>query len=194
MDKSTQYWNNVWKERDKGNYTECNGEKFEFIQEQLKSRGPYIAPLKKLEVGCGSCMHMKILGFNNSAWLENYIGIDCSQTSIEIAQRWNINAQVGNIYDFESDEKFELFLFLDVLEHLEFHNKVAEKIKQLCADKFCIIGNVPLYLSHQEDDGYERPVDVNVINNFLRMCGIGKFANIVYGIKGYPYMWFEAQN
>jgi len=116
-----------------------------------------------------------------------------SENAIKIAKRWGINAEVGSIYDFESDEKFELFLFFDVLEHIEDHEKTAAQIKKLAADRYCIIGNVPLYLSHVEDDGYEMEMNVKVLVNFLKMAGTKKVAHIVYGIKGWPYMWFEAQ-
>ena len=197
---ATKYWDKEWKRRDKGRYTSCNAGKFEFVNKQLSSRSAHIAPLRTLEVGCGSCLHIKTLGFDHPEWKENYIGIDESPQAIEIANRWGINAEVANIYDFNPEtsispllRKFELFLFLDVLEHIEHHDIVAEQIKKLSADKFCIIGNVPLYLSHVEDDGYEREMNVNVIANFIRMVGINKFAHIVYGINGWPYMWFEAQ-
>ena len=190
---ATEYWNGEWKRRDKGRYTTCNAGKFEFINKTLASRAVHIAPLRTLEVGCGSCLHIKTLAFDHPEWKDNYLGIDESEEAIKIAQRWGINAEIGNIYTFKSPHKFELFLFLDVLEHIEHHDIVAEQIKKLSADEFCIIGNVPLYLSHVEDEGYEREMNVAVLSDFLRLVGIKKFSHIVYGIKGLPYMWFEAQ-
>jgi hypothetical protein len=126
-------------------------------------------------------------------WKEKYTGIDMSENAINIAKRWGINAEVGSIYDFKSDTKFQLFLFFDVLEHIENYEKTAEQIKKLADDRYCIIGNVPLYLSHVEDDGYEREMNVAVLANFLNMAGTKQLAHIIYGINGWPYMWFEAQ-
>lgn len=194
MDKATQYWNKEWKRRDEGHYTKCNTGKFQFIQKTLKSRASYIAPLETLEIGCGSCLHIKTLAFDHPEWKQNYIGIDLSETGIAIAKRWGINAEVASIYDFESDKKFELFLFFDSLEHLNDHNRVAAQIKKLAADRFCIMGNIPLYESHNDDSAYERKMDVTIVSRFLKKAGINKFAHIIYGVMGWPYMWFEAQN
>ena len=193
MDSATKYWNEEWKRRDQGNYTKCNGGKFQFIQERLNSRAAYIAPLKTLEVGCGSCLHVKTLSFEHPEWKENYLGIDLAEEGISIAKRWGINAEIDSIYDFKSDEKFQLFLFFDVLEHLKDHDRVSEQIKNLSADNFCVMGNIPLYESHNDDDAFERPMNVTDVSKLLNNAGIGKFINIIYGIKGWPYMWFEGQ-
>jgi 2-polyprenyl-3-methyl-5-hydroxy-6-metoxy-1,4-benzoquinol methylase len=190
---AVQYWNQEWVDRDKGRYTKCNGGKFKFVNEQLNSRASYIAPLETLEIGCGSGLHIKTLAFDHPEWAVNYTGIDLSENAVHIANRWGLNAEVGSIYDFKSDKKFELFLFLDVLEHIGDYNKTSKQIKKLAADKFCVIGNVPLYLSHSEDGAYEREMNVAVLAEFLNMVGFKQFAHIVYGINGWPYMWFEAQ-
>jgi len=190
---AVKYWDKEWSDRDQGRYTKCNGGKFKFIQEQLKSRAAHIAPLETLEIGCGSGLHIKTLAFDQPAWAANYTGLDMSEGAVHIAKRWGLNVEVGSIYDFKSDKKFELFLFLDVLEHIGDYEKLSKQIKKLAANKFCIIGNVPLYLSHSDDGAYERKMNVAILAEFLNMVGFNQFAHIVYGINGWPYMWFEAQ-
>jgi hypothetical protein len=65
------------------------------------------------------------------------------------------------------------------------------------ADKeYSIFGNIPLYLSESEIEGhYERNMTIHTVNRFLNYAGCaGKFMSQVYGINGFPYMWFEGSN
>ena len=59
----------------------------------------------------------------------------------------------------------------------------------LSGEELTIFGNIPLYLS--ECEGNERPMDINVVNKFLFMCGCTHRWHEIYGLNGYPYMMFE---
>jgi hypothetical protein len=140
-------------------------------------------------------------------WKKNYTGIDLSEKAVANARKLGIEAYVADIHcqnpRWSMDDglmeyhynAYELFLFLDSLEHIHHHVKLAEKVKQLAAEKFGIFGNVPLYHSvHAENEGIERPMNITLVARFLKKCGIDKFRHEVYGIHGWPYLWFEGYN
>ena len=190
----TAYWDKLWTDRcsvgDNGELR--NGEKAKYILEKLWMKPEYIH-MKKLDIGCGTCFHVASLMEGAREWGENYMGIDLSSTAIEVANHRGFNAHVMDISEV-TETGFELFLLLDTLEHIEYHEVCANKIKEISAKHFAIYGNVPLYHSaHQiKDGGFEHKMDVHVVHKFIQMCGIENFYHKVYGIMGYPYMIFEA--
>jgi len=187
-----QHWENEWTRRIGPNGTEFNTEKVDILCQELWSR-PYLANLIKLDVGCGTGYHAASMAAIYPQWKDTYYGIDLSESAIKKAESYGLEAYATDIYDVNPDflPDIETFMFLDVLEHIEDHERLAEKVKELAANKFMIFGNVPLYLTKSN---FERPIDVNDIGRFVAMCGIEKFSSTVYGVRGFPYLTFEAAN
>jgi len=195
-----EYWDHEWSRRIVEGGVLMNKEKFKYLVKQLWKR-PYLIPLRKLEVGCGSGVHIRELSSLCKEWSGNYTGFDLSETAVKFAKRQGLNVWHG---DITGDRKisqspyapvgpFQLFLFLDVLEHMTDHQAVAAKVRELAdPEGFIIFGNVPLYRSkHETEGGFEREMDIHVLRKFMEACGIEKFDHHVYGIDGWPYMIFE---
>jgi hypothetical protein len=193
VSEETRYWDKQWAERTQSEVVSRNRGKFDKIISELWHR-PHYAPLQKLDIGCGPAEHaavMRDLYFN---WTSGYKGIELSKVCAEVAgTKYNLPVEVGDIYKYENGHiKTELFLLLDTFEHIEFPDKLADKIKELAAEKFYVFGNIPLYHSDpSEHGGFEKPMDVNDVTSFLAMCGIDKVWYEVYGINGYPYLIWE---
>jgi len=94
-------------------------------------------------------------------------------------------------HDF-GEQRFDLFLFLDSLEHMENLKAISQKVRAIAADGFIIFGNVPLYPSHH-DTMAEYPMNINILKQFIYDCGLSGLHQRIYGINGYPYMVFEAK-
>jgi len=189
-----EYWDEKWRQRIRGDSVILNLAKAHYLLRYLWKKIDWF-PLEKLEVGCGSCYHAKIISNTCKEWLDKYTGIDLSPEAVKSAQRFGVNAIVADITTFESDRKYELFIFMDVLEHIEDHKATAEAVRRLAADRYYIFGNVPLYRSkHETEGGFERPMNISVLSAFIKSCGIEAFTHHIYGIDGWPYMRFEACN
>ncbi len=149
-----------------------------------------------LDVGCGPAVHSRMLSDTLVCWRENYTGIDISETAIASAKTQGLNVEVADIHFFQPDTKYELFLFLDSLEHIEDLELLAEKVKSLAAPKFTIFGNVPLCQeSHPHEAGAEYPMNIEILKIFLLNCGLTRIPlEEVYGIKGLPFLVFEGVN
>jgi SAM-dependent methyltransferase len=196
-----EYWDKEWTRRTaQPGMIRGNNTKAERLINALWKR-PFFIPMRKLEVGCGPCLHIQALRQWNPLWGENYIGLDLSEVAIRRAQEAGVRAFKKSILDFQLKEagfgfdgRFELFLFLDVLEHIEDHEGTAAKLRELGnPDGFMIFGNVPLYRSkHEQQGGFEREMNVDVLKAFLNAAGAGRFHHSIYGINGWPYMQFEA--
>ncbi len=163
--------------------------KFDQIAEFVKSV-EWVVEKPKLEVGCGSGLYAYLLNEMFPGWSDDYLGIDSSEKSVEIANKYfKLDIRQADIYDFRVDKKFDLFVFWDVLEHIEHHDKLSESMVALGSEDFSIIGNIPLYLSTH--GGFERPMDIDVVKRFGRMCGLNKIKDRIYGYSHHPYMTFH---
>jgi trans-aconitate methyltransferase len=172
-----------------------NHKKLEFLIRKILQR-PHYARMTILEVGCGPAVHSRMLAEVLIGWRENYTGIDISETAIKSARKHELNVEVADIHTFQSDTKYELFLFLDSLEHIEDLDALAEKIKALAAPEFTVFGNVPLCPSaHAIAEGAEYPMDIEILKVFLLNCGLTRMPlEEVYGIRGQPFLVFEGVN
>lgn len=187
----SEYWTESWKNRiTPENSVQMNKGKLRYILEYLWNRVDFIGK-EKLEIGCGTGIHAHILSTYLSGWSEKWTGLDLSEAAIEWAQNKNLNAHLLDIYEYETTKKFELFLLLDVFEHIRDRGLLARKIKGLADNEYTIFGNIPLYLSHGK---FEWPVDVNVVAEFLQIAGCKYFWHRIYGISGFSYMLFEGSN
>lgn len=196
IEEETKYWNEEWSKRTKGEIISRNRGKFNKIISELWRR-PHYAPLWKLDIGCGPAEHAHEMNKIYCNWLYGYYGLELSSRCVKEAyDRYGIEILEEDIYKFNIDKNinFGLFLLLDTFEHIEFPDKLAEKIKELADEKFYIFGNIPLYHSDPSGNGgFEKPMDINNIIEFLSMCGIEKMWHEVYGINGYPYLIWEGK-
>lgn len=188
---SPQYWDEIWGGRIKDpHHVDMNGEKLTFLMQQLWGRPEYTLK-DKLEIGCGTGIHAIRMRQYNPEWAEHWIGIDFSEKAVAWGKNLGLNVMQGDIYTQTFDKKFDAFLFLDVLEHIQDHDSLAKRLVEIGNEHFNILGNIPLYRS-EHSDHYERDMDVNVLGRFLKNCGFDGFYHKVYGIRGFPYMFFEA--
>ena len=188
-------WDNEWKSRTNEHGISRNLPKAKYICKKLWDR-PYLIPMKKLEIGCGESPHIAVLSKYCREWKENYVGVDASPYIVDIAVRKGLNVFCGDILDIDfNGKKFNLFLFLDVLEHIMDLERLAEKIKSLAEDDLVIIGNVPMAPNVQRDPEIEdRPVTLKELADFSGACGCETIDHEIYGSFGYPYLFFEATN
>lgn len=196
LSEETEYWNNQWAERTKADIVQRNRGKFDYLINELWKR-PHYTSLIKLDIGCGPAEHAAAMEKIYCNWTVRYLGLELSDVCIrEAKQRFSLHILKEDIYKFSKLEArpYELFLLLDTFEHIEFPLKLAEKIKELASDKFYIFGNIPLYHSDpSKKGGFEKPMDINDVYQFLNACGIDKIWYQVYGINGYPYLVWEGK-
>lgn len=193
--EQVDHWNGVWKGRIHGDSVAMNADKYRFLMKQLVIR-PYLAPMEKLDIGCGSGIHATRMAVFNPYWKLKWTGIDLSSEGIAMAQRHGMNAINGDVYDFDgAGKKYQVFLFLDSLEHFFDHERLGRKVAELADKEYIIIGNIPLYAS-QHGEQCEREVDCPTLVKFLKAanCVNMEPSVFIYGIKGYPYMFFETAN
>lgn len=188
---NAKYWDDTWSQRIKDpHHVDMNGEKLKHLIKQLWMRPEY-AIKDKLEIGCGTGIHTIRMRQYNPEWTKNWTGIDLSPKATEWGKNLGLNIIQGDIYTHTFDKKFDAFLFLDVLEHIKDHDRLAARLIEIGKEHFNILGNIPLYRS-EHSDHYERDIDINVLGKFLKNCGFDGFYHEIYGIKGFPYMFFEA--
>lgn len=101
--------------------------------------------LNILEVGCGTGATLKYLKDNGIA---NYIsGIEIDSKTAEIAKNNLDNIIIGNIEEIELDKsfnkKFDVILFLDVLEHMVNPWEILSKVKNYLNKDGYIIISIP---------------------------------------------------
>ena len=185
------HWDKQWTERTI-NGLKMNVDKMSYIINEISKR-PHYSKATILDIGCGSGIHAAIMASKYPSWSANWFGIDLSSKAVETARSFGLNAKVSNIYSFESDLKFDAFLFLDVLEHIEDYTRLAKKIMSLANERYFIFGNIPLYsTSDHSNGGCEKSIGREELAQFLAMCGAKGFWQKIYGSFGFPYMIFEA--
>lgn len=191
----TEHWNKVWKDRIHANRVEMNMDKYYFMMKSMVSR-PYLAPMEKLDIGCGTGVHAAKLASFNPLWGLKWTGVDLSADAVAIARKYGMNAILADIYEFTGvGKKYKVFLFFDSLEHFFDHERLGKKIVELADKDHIVIGNVPMY-SSEHGDGCERMVSTLDLFKFLVWAGCTERppAVHIYGVRGFPYMFFEASN
>lgn len=104
---------------------------------------PYIKDNKAriLDVGCATGGLLSIFKLNGYS---NLSGIDPSASCVETAKRlYNIEASVNSIFNFNSNEKFDLIILSAVLEHLPDFTNPMQKIRTLLKDRGLLFIEVP---------------------------------------------------
>ena len=191
-----EHWDNEWQKRikDENSTVSRNVEKAGKIIYELCKRPGYIK-LEKIDVGCGPPTHAIHLSDLYGGWDKTYTGIDLSEIAVQYGRDCGLNVIQGDFLEYQTEKKYDVFMFLDSLEHIFDHEKLSQKIKELAAPGYYIIGNVPFYPNaHNKDPGLERDMDIKILKNFMWNSGVKIFNIDVYGALGYPYCFFEGMN
>lgn len=190
---AAEYWDSEWKRRAGvlGKHPDMNVEKLGKIFYELTKRADY-AKMEKFDIGCGTGIHAWYMSRIWPGWKEKWTGIDLSESAVRFARFNGLNAVCGNIFEYQTDKRFDLFLLLDSLEHFFDDKRLAGKIKELGGPSFSIFGNIPLYsMAHQQE--VERSIGVKEVVNFLLSCGMEGVNYEIYGVLGCPYCIFEGK-
>lgn len=192
---TAEYWNKQWTGRIVDNVrVNGNWDKYEIIIKELYNR-PYLAKMNKLEIGGGVCPIILRLASEFPIWADKYTCVEQSQVAVDWVNKNGLKSVCSDIMDFETDGKFDVFMLFDVLEHIEDVDALAKKIKSMAAEKYRIIGNIPLYSSeHDPEEGFERLMNVNMLNEDMAKMGCTQITHLIYGAKGWPYMLWESYN
>ena len=125
-----------------------------WFEEQVSSGNKILSQLKELgvirhglsgkrvlEVGCGS--GGILIPFTEIG--AEVIGIDFDDSYMEAGRKRGLNLIDRSIYDFQTDQKFDLIILKDVLEHLPDLNLVLQKLKSLLSETGNIYIQVPTF-------------------------------------------------
>lgn len=151
---------------------------------------PYIPQDKKckiLEIGCGYGRYTHLL--TQTLGYANTVGLDISEEQIEFAKNkygltnvWKADA----LEYLETDQqKYDIVILMDVLEHLELEYaiRLLKKIKQSLIQNGKLIIQVPNGLSPLKpifygDVTHLRAFSVNSMTQILRMAGFQVFQHV----------------
>jgi hypothetical protein len=191
-EKKIEYWENTWETvLDPDNPRGWNIKKMSRLIKEMSLR-PHYAKLKKLEIGCGPGAHADIMGEIYTNWNDNWMGVDVSTLAVEHAQSLGLDARVAAAEKFQTDERFELFILLDVLEHIQERYELAENIARLAEENFFIFGNIPLFGS-KHPAYVEELLDGYKLGKFLRRAGCKHVWVHIWGANLNPFMMFEGR-
>lgn len=104
---------------------------------------PYINDknVKILDIGCSTGGLLSIFKLNGYS---NLLGLDPSPSCVKTTKElYNIEATVNNISNFNTNEKFDLVILSDVLEHLVDFSNSMQKIRSLLKDQGLLFIKVP---------------------------------------------------
>lgn len=94
-----------------------------------------------LDIGCSTGGLLSIFKLNGYS---NLLGFDPSPSAVRAAKKlYNIEATVNNIFDFNTNEKFDLIILSAVLEHLVDFSNSMQKIRALLKDQGLLFIEVP---------------------------------------------------
>lgn len=140
------YYDKTWAELDGKNLSRIN-DRHRFLMKYLLKSG-----MKRsdsiLEIGCGVATVTNML----ANWLTKgkIMGVDISPETIAmVSHRFkdqkNMRFMVTDMTDFKSDEKFDIILFPDVLEHIpaEAHDNIFKTISTLLKPDGKVLINIP---------------------------------------------------
>jgi 2-polyprenyl-3-methyl-5-hydroxy-6-metoxy-1,4-benzoquinol methylase len=125
------------------------------ILSQLKGLGVISHDLggkRVLEVGCGS--GGILVPFTEIG--AEAVGIDFDDTYMEAGRKRGLNLIDQSIYEFQAENKFDLIILKDVLEHLPDLNLVLQRLKSLLSETGNVYIQVPTFealefLGYQND-------------------------------------------
>ena len=107
---------------------------------------PYTKGKKILDVGCGE--GGVLTAFEKAGY--NCTGLEYSPARVEYAREKgssNIKFIQGNIEEFSGDEKFDVIMMLDVIEHLDRKLQTLKNIKKISSSEGIVIISFPPFRS-----------------------------------------------
>lgn len=163
---------------------------------------PYIPADKKskiLEIGCGYGRYTQFI--TQTLGYQNTVGMDISEEQIEYAKK---NYNLTNVFQADAlayleshEEKYDVVILMDVLEHLEldYAVRLLRKVNESLQQNGKLIIQVPNGLSplkpiFYSDVTHVRAFSVNSMSQILRMAGFSQFKHaalppLVHGIKSF---------
>ena len=126
------YCNEYRSENKNAFYEETVREKYEKgILAQLKSEAPDFKPNSILEVGAGIgyLLQRTLKDFNLSP--ESATTCELNKNHAEDLRRQGFNSIFGDFISVDFKRRFDLFIAIDIIEHIENVSVVPQKIKQL---------------------------------------------------------------
>jgi len=95
-----------------------------------------------LEMGCGDGFWLETL---RNLGYENIVGIDTSRAALEVAAQKGLNVRLGDLYELEVDDVFDVVLFLDTLEHLPDPKAALRRAHRALRTRGTLFLAVPVY-------------------------------------------------
>ena len=119
-------------------------ERVVFYEELAEIIAP-LAPRSVVDVGCGTGDLLRLLVERSASPPERVVGIDHAEAGISRAGESLPSATwiVGDIYDLELDEEFDLVLCTEVLEHLTEPARAVEELRRICGPGGRVLITVP---------------------------------------------------
>lgn len=148
-----EYYNKTWRDLDEKGLSKPNNRHL-IIMDKLKTHG--LKPDSNvLEIGCGIGTLSNLLSVYCKKG--HITAVDISPETIKLAQykfqnRRNLKFEVSDMSDWKHDNKFDIIVLPDVLEHIPYeqHNNLFEKLKSVCHVKTRILINIPHPIALEE--------------------------------------------
>jgi len=177
-----EYWDGSLANRITTRGFECNGSKLIKILNFLKKID--LKGKTKLEIGCGAChLAMKLK-------LDKYTGLDISSVGYDFVKKHLLTDSYfvnSSIEEYQTDNKYDVIMAFDSLEHINLNKNIADKINSLSKSNSIFIGNIPLVnSSHKEKQGIEYEMDFNKLWAFLHSCGYPTIMSELYYTETKP--------
>lgn len=173
------------KYRDNGDYHWRDYEKGTTYTKHVNKLISWVRKGKTLDIGAGDGLITHKLGA---------FGIENDYYALEIVKTKKVNVVYGDAYNLDKKVKYDNVLLLDVIEHIEYPEKVINEIKEVLnydgllyvvtpparedgklQDKYHYREYTPNELKIQiEKLGFKLVNDIEVVNNFKRMYAVFK--------------------
>lgn len=139
-----------------------------------------------LEIGCGYGRYTSLIV--HQMQYTNVVGVDISEEQIEYARNHynlqNVFVEDALAYMQRTNQKYDVVILMDVLEHLELNYAVSllNAVHSALSQEGKLIIQVPNGISpmnplYRGDVTHIRPYSVNSISQILRMAGFSKFSS-----------------
>ncbi len=164
-----------------------------WIFEQIK---PYLGD-SVLEVGCGNGNFTVFLAEECSA----VMGIDLDAKYVELAQarlrsHSGVEIRQGNIFELDTDQRFEAILLLDVLEHIEDDVAILQRLNRLLQPDGNLIVKVPalnsLYGEMDRAIGHYRRYDKKTLAQAFAKANLATPKTWYFNLAGIPGWWLNS--